>query len=655
MLKSVFSEEELGMTRTFRLSSLFVALAVLGVTPGSADSYLVYSQGGLPPATDLFTWCPTQPICDVNSPVACDTPEGGASLRMSTDSWGGFGVFLQQSVDLSAYENGDVRFFVKTPRDLKVEFQCLGGATLTAFIGQHGWNGNNTWQEISIPVCDFFSDGVCVPACLADIGAPFMSTIEGTTFAEFRVDHVRWQTANSHSGASSVQVQGRQLLVDGEPFVVNGMAYAPISIGENWQGAWRDRPDRYLVDFPLIAASGANTVRLYAPVLTKAMLDAAWAAGLYVIPTYQPDTAQLTCAAGRDFMRDRFVEMVMDWKDHPAILFWLVGNEVNANLGGTDLCTDWFTQLDSLAAAAHTAEGGSFHPVGTANADVGDICLNGCSDDLTLPNVDLWATQVYRGCSFGSTFAEYAAKPSCDRPLIVTEFGMDAWDSLLGPTGGENQTLQADCLESLLDEADQELAVRTPGGVSSGQVIFAWADEWWKAECHPTTAWDAHDTCSSFTNNAYPDPEIQEEWWGVVSLDDGDPNARGTRTAYTRVGELWHLGPVLNVQVVAHDAPSGNITLSFDPAVGSTDHTLYHGPLSAVSSYGYSGSVTGLGANGSSSVTLPAGSHFWVVAGRNNGAEGCYGKDSACTERPASPGAGIPQSASRSCSSPQCP
>ena len=158
------------MTRNFRLSSLFVALAVLVVTPVSADSFLVYSQGGLPAATDLFTWCPTQPVCDVNSPVACDTPEGGASLRMATDSWGGFGVFLQQSVDLSAYENGDVRFFVKTPRDLKVEFQCLGGATLTAFIGQHGWNGSNTWQETSIPVCDFFSDDVCVPACLADVG-----------------------------------------------------------------------------------------------------------------------------------------------------------------------------------------------------------------------------------------------------------------------------------------------------------------------------------------------------------------------------------------------------------------------------------------------------------------------------------------------------
>jgi hypothetical protein len=59
-----------------------------------------------------------------------------------------------------------------------------------------------------------------------------------------------------------------------------------------------------------------------------------------------------------------------------------------------------------------------------------------------------------------------------------------------------------------------------------------------------------------------------------------------------------------------------------------------------VSSYGYSGSVSGLGTTGSNSVTLPPGSLFWVVAARN-GAEGCYGVDSpAGDERPCFPGAG---------------
>jgi hypothetical protein len=441
--------------------------------------------------------------------------------------------------------------------------------------------------------------------------------------------------------------------VDGEPFEVKGMDYAPVAPCENWQSGWKDRPDRYLVDFPLIAASGANTVRLYAPVLTKAMLDAAWEAGLYVIPTFGVDLVQNQCPEAQQFMRDRMREMVLDWKDHPAILFWLVGNEVNAGLTTDQLCNEWYPQLDSLAATAHLAEGASRHPVGTPNSDstnLSEICLPGCSDDTALPNVDFWGIQAYRGCDFGTMFAEYAAKADCERPLIITEFGADAWDSAMG--GSENQVLQANCIETLLADAGSEVAARNPGGVSGGQAIFEWADEWWKAECVPTTDWCVQDTCASSTNPSYPDSAINEEWWGVASLDGVDPDARGLRTAYDRVSQAWGLGSVCNMEVVSHDPVSGDTTISFDPAAGSTAHALYYGPLSAVSSYGYTGSVGGLGISGASSFSLPAGSLFWVVAPRN-GTEGCYGTDYLGNERPpcdlASGSCGIPQAVNRTC------
>jgi hypothetical protein len=662
------------MTRIRQLSGIVLALAVAIATPAFADTYLVYTQGGLPPASNLFTWCDAGQPCDVSAPLSCEndpfagvvaSPEGGNSLRTRANVWAGWGVFLTQQLDLTAYENGELRFFVKAPDsgigpfNVKVEFQCNpdpinfpGGVTYTTSIRDHGWNGTTNWQEIAIPVCDFFPGGTCDPQCLATVKSPFLATIENLPYLNaFWIDYVRWQTPNSHSGASSVQVQGRQLVVDGEPFVVNGVAYSPISIGENWAAAWADRPDRYTVDFPLIAASGANTVRLYAPVVSTAMLDAAWAEGLYVIPTFGVDSVQLTCTEGKNFMRDRFREMVLEWGNHPSILFWLVGNEVNTNLGAADLCADWYPQLDSMALAAHTAEGPSFHPVATANADttgLADICLGGCSDDTSLPNVDLWGVQLYRGCSFETAFTEYQ-KPDCARPLVITEFGVDSWDSLLP---GESELMQANCMEDLLVEAADALAVQTPGGVSSGQVIFEWLDEWWKAECDPGTAWTAHDTCNSFTNSAYPDPGINEEWWGIVSQDSADPDARGLRAAYDRVVQAWGFGPVCNADVVARDAASGDLTLSFDPAAGSTDHTLYYGPLHAVSTYGYTGSINGLGVTGSAEVTLPEGSLFWIIAPLKNGTEGCYGLDSGGVERPCFPDASacsVAQATSRTC------
>ena len=645
------------MTRRFSLSVIALALFLPGIAPALADSFLVFTEGGLPKGAALWTWCDAGQPCDVSEPQECASPEGSHNLRARTNLWAGFGVFLNidaanqpQPENLSAYASGNVRFFVKTPKDLKVEMQCkVSGATQTKtrFLSQHGWNGQNSWQEIVIPVASFTTD----PVCLAAVTAPFLSTIENLPFFNsFQIDYVRWHRANTHSGATSVLTQGRKLLVNGKPFVVNGMAYSPISIGEDYRGTLRDRPDRYLVDFPLIAASGANTVRIYSSFMTTAMLDAARANGLYVIPTFPVDTAQLGCATGKTYMLDRMREMVNEWKNHPAILFWLVGNEVNRSLTSTELCSNWYPQLNAIALASHQAEGASFHPVGTANGDttgLGDICQFNCSDDTRLPNLDLWGVQVYRGCSFGTTFLNYQ-KPDCAKPLIITEFGVDAWDSLLGPSGAENRTMQANCLGQLLDDADQALAVRAPGGVSSGQVIFSWADEWWKATC-AGSQWTTHETCTSWTQAGYTDPAINEEWWGIAALDAANPNARVLRNASTTVSGSWNLGAVCNMRVVSYNRTTRATTLSYEPAAGSTDHTLYYGPLSSVKTYGYTGSVSGLGATGSASATLPTGSLFWVLVGRNNAAEGCYGKNSAGAERPRYTGSGVPQAANRTC------
>ena len=650
------------MTRTSRLAWLFAALCCLAVvTPATADSYLVYSQGGIPPASNLFTWCDSPP-CDVSSPDVCGTPEGGASLRVNTNVWGGWGVFLSQGVDLSAFEGGDLRFFVRSNQDLKIEFQCQTGnppatQTFTRFLSQETeWSGNNQWEEITVPICDFFPGGVCDTACLSNVVSPWLSTIENLPFFNsYNIDGVRWfKPSTGFTGASDIAINGRQLTIDGEPFAVNGAAYQPVSIGENWTGAWRDRPDRYNVDFPAMAAAGINTVRLYAPILSKAMLDAAWANGLYVIPQFGVDEIQLTCQAGRDSLTNQFVETMTEWSEHPAILAWIIGNEVNARVSNTDLCNDFYPQLDAMAAAAHAAEGSIFHPIGTANADISggfsDICQAGCSDDTTLPNIDYWAAQVYRGCAMDTVFSDYASKSDCSRPLLITEFGVDAYDSVLDI---ENQNAQNVCFQSLLQDAEENLAVRNPAGVSAGQVIFEWLDEWWKVDCDGSD-WNAQDTCVSFENFAFPDPGINEEWWGLVRQSAGDPDARIDREALETVTNAWALGAVCDLDVVNYDSTTGETDIAFAAGSGSASHSLYYGPLSAVSSYGYTDEIGGLGATGAASVTLPntPESLFWVVVA-NNGPEGCYGPDSDGAERPCF-GAGCEtgQSPARTCACP---
>jgi hypothetical protein len=572
---------------------------------------------------------------------------------------------------------GSFKFFVRVVpavgnHRVKVEFECdPDPATYPAGVSyvsyavrppngfpDSGWQANTDWQEIEIPLnlasfpvaldldrptaANEFGFEIIDPtppiddACLSQVQAWSKITLENvdlaTVFATMSTDYIRWESPNNHGGASNVTTDGRQLKVDGKPFVVNGVAYNPISIGENWQFAWEDRADRYDVDYPLIHDLGANAIRVYAPLVTTAMLDKAWEEGLFVIPTFPVDTVNLQCAEGRAFMQDRFVDMVTQWKDHPAILFWLVGNEVNNNLtGGVGLCGDWYPQLDAMALAAENA--GAMQPVGTAVAGMTDVCSS-CSDDLDLPNVDLWATQLYPGCDFGSSFTAYSADPNCERPLIVTEVGVDAFHQPNAGGGSEDQALQAACLDTLVEDANVDLAVRAGGlEVLSGLTLFEWSDEWWKGEC-TGSSWTTHDNCVSF-NAPFPDGKAHEEWWGLVALDSGDAAARPARTASTTVGDKW-LGPVCQMQVDTFDAGTGDATVSFVPPAGeAADTNLYYGSLSSVSSHTWSGALSGLGTTGTAGVTLPEGDLFWVVAAENGaGEEACYGTDSAGTERP---------------------
>jgi len=93
-------------------------------------------------------------------------------------------------------------------------------------------------------------------------------------------------------------------------------------------------------------------------------------------------------------------------------------------------------------------------------------------------------------------------------------------------------------------------------------------------------------------------------------------------------------GEALDLRV--SDVTPGVMTLSYQPACGSPQHTIVYGPLSAVSSYGYSGQVCDIGASGSYSTFNPGpGSFFFLVVGHDaSDVEGSYGLRSSGAERP---------------------
>lgn len=136
-------------------------------------------------------------------------------------------------------------------------------------------------------------------------------------------------------------VNGRQLLVYGKPFYVRGVCYSPVPVNESMLfGPYGDYfTDEYAFlwrrDLPLITAMGANSIRIYGwddAVDHTLFLNYVQSLGLRVLITFPLGNAATTPVRGaenRKKVTDRFARQVHKYGEHPAILAWSFGNEIN--------------------------------------------------------------------------------------------------------------------------------------------------------------------------------------------------------------------------------------------------------------------------------------------------------------------------------------
>ncbi len=391
--------------------------------------------------------------------------------------------------------------------------------------------------------------------------------------------------SSGSSFAADVKIVGRQLYVNGKLFTVRGVNYGYTPVGGGYRTYdWTIHPENYKKDFVLIKAMGANTIRLHSIPADNAVLDAAYEAGLYVIITASVDwNKNFNDQSARDKVITDFSVLVNRWKNHPALLMWLVGNEINFH---TTSLSNWYSLVNECARTAHEIEGANFHPVTTAEANITNLANPANrSDDTNMPDLDLWATQVYMAATTGfrNMFGDYAARSA--KPLIITEFGCDAFDSR--PTElKENQAAQAQTLGDELTIIDQNLSAVNPDNCCVGAAIFQWADDWSKNFAQNGYNNAVHDTSGDWEDDAYYDANggnnMNEEWWGLVAITPGTDD-KTPRTAYYTVQSLW--GP--NTVGAASTARSlqteiTNYPNPFKPGDMSTTIVFTVAPQSAV-------------------------------------------------------------------------
>ncbi len=306
----------------------------------------------------------------------------------------------------------------------------------------------------------------------------------------------------------SVQISGRQLLVNTNPYQVRGVCYQPTPIGVDAQFGLVDDVRIYQRDFPLLQQMGCNTIRTWGKV-NQNLLDYANQYGIKVLAGFWVDyNANFWDPTTRNNIINNFRNYVTQYKEHPALLGWGLGNEQNYFNGNN---TAWYKlTANEMAKAAYETEGAVYHPVSIINGEIlniGDPTPGMETDDATLDYIDMWASNVYRGYELGDFFTTYAGKS--EKPLFVSEYGIDAWDNVNGQ--------EYPAVQSEWNRHQWEQIVHS-NGVSPGGTIMAYSDEWWKAG----NAW-SQDYGGYIINGAHPDNYSNEEWWGLVKVAYNGP------------------------------------------------------------------------------------------------------------------------------------
>jgi len=350
---------------------------------------------------------------------------------------------------------------------------------------------------------------------------------------------------------------GWRLLVNGEAIMVNGMNWDYFPIGTNYSYSLWEQPEDFIKkalddEMSMLKNLGVNTIRVYTGIQPKWITYIYKEYGIYTMLNHSFGRYGLTLEGAwvanteysdprtRELLLKEVTELAQTYKDTPGLLLYLLGNENNYGLfwGGAETedipvedrkSTQWARHMYTLfnEAAIAMKEIDTGHPVSLCNGDLlfMDIIAEECKD------VDIFGINVYRGISFTDLYDR--VKNEYDKPVLLTEFGSDAFNAA---TNEEAQKEQAIYNVANWKEIYEHAAGFGKNGNSIGGFTFQFSDGWWKFG--QTKNLDVQDNNASWENGGYRfdhipgENNMNEEWFGICAK--GPTNSMGFYQLFPR-------------------------------------------------------------------------------------------------------------------------
>jgi glycosyl hydrolase family 2/PKD domain-containing protein len=292
--------------------------------------------------------------------------------------------------------------------------------------------------------------------------------------------------------SSVVEVQSTD---EGYQLVKNGSPYTIYGVGGT-------------TNLELLKAHGGNTIRTWDAEGIEPLMDEAHELGISVVVGIWLEHAR----HGFDYNEpeakkeqlDRVEQFVRQFRDHPALLAWGVGNEVE--LGGT--MEGAIMQINDAAALIKSLD--TNHPTMAVIAEIGDDKAIRIQNEC--PDIDMIGINSYGGLGNLATRLE---SQGVTLPYAITEYGpLGHWESGVSPWGAPyemSSAAKADFLRSNYTKTIQS----NLGKQCLGSFAFLWGQKQEK-----TATWYGLHLESGETIESV---DVLHELWTGEKVDNGAP------------------------------------------------------------------------------------------------------------------------------------